>query len=107
MPQANDNALSQMKELIYQQYNRASIVMWGVSNEITMYGKHKKDMLAFDKSVRVAFEAFQHIFVIKRLIFLGIISAAGAFGVEVGHCLCTVFRIAASVLQTERAKARL
>lgn len=49
MPQANDNALSQMKELIYQQYNRASIVMWGVSNEITMYGKHKKDMLAFHK----------------------------------------------------------
>ncbi len=47
MPQANANAITQMQELIYQQYNHASIVMWGVSNEITMYGKHKKDMLAF------------------------------------------------------------
>ena len=46
MPEANDNAVSQMKELIYQQYNHACIVMWGVSNEITMYRKHKKDMLA-------------------------------------------------------------
>lgn len=47
MPEANDNALSQMKELIYQQYNHPSIVTWGVSNEITMFKKHKKDMLAF------------------------------------------------------------
>lgn len=47
MPEANDNAVLQMKELIYQQYNHPSIVMWGVSNEITMYGKHRKDMLAF------------------------------------------------------------
>jgi hypothetical protein len=47
MPEANDNALSQMKELIYQQYNHSCIVMWGISNEITMYHKHKKDMLAF------------------------------------------------------------
>ena len=51
MPEANDNAVSQMKELIYQQYNHACIVMWGVSNEITMYHKHKKDMLAFHKKL--------------------------------------------------------
>lgn len=51
MPQAKDNAVSQMKELIYQQYNHASIVMWGVSNEITMYRKHRKDMLAFHKEL--------------------------------------------------------
>lgn len=51
MPEANDNAVSQMKELVYQQYNHACIVMWGVSNEITMYGKHKKDMLAFHKQL--------------------------------------------------------
>ena len=38
-----------MKELIYQQFNHASIVMWGISNEITMHRKHKKDMLAFHK----------------------------------------------------------
>lgn len=51
MPEANENALSQMKELIYQQYNHASIIMWGISNEITMYRKHKKDMLAFHKKL--------------------------------------------------------
>lgn len=41
----NDNAKSQMKELIYQQYNHPSIVFWGVSNEITMMKTDKKDML--------------------------------------------------------------
>lgn len=51
MPEANDNALSQMKELIYQQYNHPCIVMWGVSNEITMKHKHRKDMLAFHKKL--------------------------------------------------------
>lgn len=51
MPEANDNALSQMKELVYQQYNHASIIMWGISNEITMYRRHKKDMLAFHKKL--------------------------------------------------------
>lgn len=51
MPEANNNAVSQMKELIFQQYNHASIVMWGVSNEITMFHKHKKDMLSFHKKL--------------------------------------------------------
>lgn len=51
MPEANENAESQMKELVYQQYNHACIVMWGVSNEITMYHKHKKDMLEFHKKL--------------------------------------------------------
>ena len=51
MPEANANAESQMKELVYQQYNHACIVMWGISNEITMYGKHKKDMLEFHKKL--------------------------------------------------------
>lgn len=45
MPEADDNTVSQMKELIYQQYNHPSIVCWGVSNEITMFHCHKKDML--------------------------------------------------------------
>ncbi len=45
MPQAHANAEEQMKELIIQQYNHPSIVVWGISNEITMFGKHKKDML--------------------------------------------------------------
>lgn len=51
MPNANGNAVTQMKELIFQQYNHPSIVMWGISNEITMYRKHKKDMLAFHKEL--------------------------------------------------------
>ena len=36
MPEANSNAVEQMKELIYQQYHHASICVWGISNEITM-----------------------------------------------------------------------
>lgn len=45
MPEANGNAEEQMKELIFQQFNHASICFWGISNEITMFRKHKKDML--------------------------------------------------------------
>lgn len=33
------NALSQMEELIKQNYNHSSIIMWGISNEITIAGK--------------------------------------------------------------------
>ncbi|MGN0744215.1 MAG: glycoside hydrolase family 2 protein [Christensenellales bacterium] len=35
----NENALSQMKELIVQNYNHPSIVCWGLSNEITIAGE--------------------------------------------------------------------
>ncbi len=38
MPQARENTVSQMKELIAQNYNHPSIVVWGLSNEITMNG---------------------------------------------------------------------
>ena len=34
-----------MKELITQNYNHPSIVTWGLSNEITISGKHRRDML--------------------------------------------------------------
>ncbi len=51
MPEANENAVSQMKELIYQQYNHACIACWGVSNEITMFRRHKKDMLALHRTL--------------------------------------------------------
>ena len=33
------NALQQMEELIIQNYNHSSILMWGISNEITIAGK--------------------------------------------------------------------
>ncbi len=36
MPTGRDNTISQMKELIAQNYNHPSIVVWGLSNEITM-----------------------------------------------------------------------
>ncbi|MBQ7296239.1 MAG: glycoside hydrolase family 2 protein [Clostridia bacterium] len=38
MPEARENTVSQMKELIAQNYNHPSIVVWGLSNEITMNG---------------------------------------------------------------------
>ena len=45
MPNGRDNTISQMKELIVQNYNHPSIVTWGISNEITIATKDKKDML--------------------------------------------------------------
>ena len=45
MPNGRDNTISQMKELIIQNYNHPSIVTWGISNEITIATKDKKDML--------------------------------------------------------------
>jgi len=42
----NENTISQMKELIIQNYNHPCIVVWGVSNEITISGANlKKQML--------------------------------------------------------------
>lgn len=38
MPEGKDNTISQMKELIAQNYNHPSIVVWGLSNEISMAG---------------------------------------------------------------------
>ena len=45
MPEANDNTVSQMKELVTQNYNHPSIVVWGLSNEITMDGAKDPDMI--------------------------------------------------------------
>ena len=45
MPNGRANTIAQMKELIEQNYNHACIVCWGVSNEITISTKDKKDML--------------------------------------------------------------
>ena len=45
MPNGRENTISQMKELITQNYNHPCIVCWGVSNEITISTKDKKDML--------------------------------------------------------------
>ncbi len=45
LPNGRENTVSQMKELIVQNYNHPSIVTWGLSNEITISTKDKKDML--------------------------------------------------------------
>lgn len=45
MVNGRENTISQMKELIVQNYNHASICFWGLSNEITISTKNKKDML--------------------------------------------------------------
>ncbi|MBQ7920599.1 MAG: glycoside hydrolase family 2 protein [Lachnospiraceae bacterium] len=45
MPTARENTISQMKELIVQNYNHPSIVVWGLSNEITMKGDSDPDLL--------------------------------------------------------------
>ncbi|MDD6840200.1 MAG: glycoside hydrolase family 2 TIM barrel-domain containing protein [Spirochaetales bacterium] len=46
LPSGRDNTISQMKELIVQNYNHPSIVVWGISNEITMNGADDSDMLS-------------------------------------------------------------
>lgn len=45
MENGRENTVSQMKELITQNYNHPSIVVWGLSNEITMGGEESADML--------------------------------------------------------------
>ena len=46
MPGGRENTVQQMKELILQNYNHPSIVVWGLSNEITMSGASDPDLLA-------------------------------------------------------------
>ena len=45
MPEGRENTLSQMTELIVQNYNHPSIVCWGLSNEITATGGVNDDMV--------------------------------------------------------------
>ncbi len=45
MKTGRENTVSQMKELVTQNYNHPSIVVWGLSNEITMQGDSDPDLL--------------------------------------------------------------
>ncbi len=45
MTGGRENTISQMKELIIQNYNHPSIVVWGLSNEITMSGEEDADLI--------------------------------------------------------------
>ncbi len=45
MPEARENTLSQMMELVTQCYNHPAICFWGLSNEITMKGAEDPDLI--------------------------------------------------------------
>ena len=45
MPGGRENTISQMKELVIQNYNHPSIVVWGLSNEITIGGANDPDLI--------------------------------------------------------------
>lgn len=45
MLNGHENTMTQMKELVIQNYNHPSIVVWGLSNEITMTGSSSEDLL--------------------------------------------------------------
>ena len=45
MATARENTISQMKELVVQNYNHPSIVVWGLSNEITIGGANDPDLI--------------------------------------------------------------
>ena len=45
MATGRENTISQMKELVVQNYNHPSIVVWGLSNEITINGHDDPDLV--------------------------------------------------------------
>ncbi len=45
MKEGRENTISQMRELVVQNYNHASIFFWGLSNEITMKGEADPDLI--------------------------------------------------------------
>ncbi len=45
MPEGRENTISQMKELVIQNYNHPSIVVWGLSNEISAGSEVNDDLL--------------------------------------------------------------
>ncbi|MBQ8502714.1 MAG: glycoside hydrolase family 2 protein [Clostridia bacterium] len=51
MPNGYDNTVSQMKELVAQNYNHPSIVVWGLSNEITIGGAADPDLIRNHKKL--------------------------------------------------------
>ena len=45
LPNGRENTVSQMTELVIQNYNHPSICVWGISNEITISTRDKADMM--------------------------------------------------------------
>ena len=73
MPEANDNTVLQMKELIVQNYNHPSIVVWGLSNEITMDGAKNPDMIKQHRILNDLVHEMDH----TRLTVVACISTCG------------------------------
>ncbi len=71
LPNGDENALLQFKELITQCYHHASICFWGLSNEITLHGVTDKIILLHKKLLEVAKDddtrltTMAHIFTLK------------------------------------------
>lgn len=51
MPTANENTLTQMTELVVQNYNHPSIICWGLSNEITAASDITDDLIENHKNL--------------------------------------------------------
>ena len=51
MPSGRENTISQMKELVIQNYNHPSIFVWGLSNEITMNGAKDESLVENHKEL--------------------------------------------------------
>lgn len=51
MPNGYENTISQMKELIIQNYNHPCIVVWGLSNEITINGSSDSGIIENHKTL--------------------------------------------------------
>lgn len=51
MPSGRENTVSQLKELIVQNYNHPSICVWGLSNDVATNSRHRKDMLDNHRSL--------------------------------------------------------
>ena len=66
LPNGRENTISQMKELITQNYNHPSIVTWGLSNEITISTKNKADMLDNHRVLNDLWISFFHLVYPKR-----------------------------------------
>ena len=51
LPNGDDNARSQMRELVLQNYNHPSIVVWGLSNEITAASTVNDELLQLHRDL--------------------------------------------------------
>lgn len=70
LPNGRENTISQMKELILQNYNHPSIVVWGLSNEITMGGAADPDLIKNHKILNDMVHEMDH----TRLTTMAVVS---------------------------------